>query len=160
MTMMMIQSGSKGMPRAICFRIAPMHLHMTPSKDNAAGQLLKALRPLFDILERMRNMLLGMYSTYEKDFGGSSMLKVVLPFVKFLQDLVAAAEIEIEPLHVPATVDRSDMLIHVLSEEPEEGGKHPNRRGRRLGGSTGTDYPDAKRRIKEDDPIGGYPAQH
>ena len=57
----------------------------------------------------MRVLLLRMYSTYEREFDGPCMLAIVPPFVKALQDLVATVkEIEIEPLHVPTKVDRSD----------------------------------------------------
>ena len=86
-------------------------------------QLPKALHPLFDILEDMRGLLLGMYSSYERNFDGSYMPDIVPPFVVALQDLVkAAGGVEIEPLHIPSTADQSDMVVHMLNDKiPEEG---------------------------------------
>lgn len=133
-------------------------------------QLPKQLHPLFDILEGIRVILLGMYSTYERDFNGTRMLDVVPPIVAALRDLVKAADgIEIEPLHVPLMVDRSeDTLIHMPSggalgegRKTDESGDHrgarqmdtlhshpqASRRKRRRGGSMGPDHPDAKRKM-------------
>ena len=87
------------------------------------GQLPNALHPLFDILERMRVMLIGMYSTHERYFDDSRMLDIVPPFVAALQNLTEAAKgVEIQPLHVPLTVGRSDMLIHVPNNKGSEEG--------------------------------------
>lgn len=125
-------------------------------------------------------MLIGMYSTYERNFDGSRMLDIVPPFVAALRDLVEAAKgVEIEPLHVPSTVDRSDMLIHVPNDKvPEEemqadqseqrgvrqkGASRSNAfsdnenpdtvwRKRRRGGSMGPEYPDTKRKMVDHGP--------
>ena len=59
-----------------------------------------------------------MYSSYERNFDGSYMPDIVPPFVVALQDLVkAAGGVEIEPLHIPSTADRSDMVVHMLNDK-------------------------------------------
>jgi len=85
---------------------------------DACMPLPKELRPLADTLDKMRHTLLTKYWEYEESFDGSCILDVVPGLIECLQDLVEAAKaIEIEPLCVPPTVERSDMLIDMREDE-------------------------------------------
>ena len=89
------------------------------------GQLLpKELHSLVKILDEMRYTLVRGYYAYEKNFDGTNMLDVVPSLIGHLEDLAKAAEtIEIKPLHVPSTVDRSDMAFDIREDDVFEEGK-------------------------------------
>jgi len=66
-------------------------------------------------------MLLGTHPAYE-DFDDPRMLDFVPPFVELSRaSLQPSRGIDIKPLHVPPTVERSDILIHSQGEAPKEG---------------------------------------
>jgi len=122
------------------------------------GSLPKALRPLVEPLDKMRHTLLAKYWEYEESFDGSCILDVVPALIECLQDLVEAAKaIEIEPLCVSPTVERSDMLIDMREDEGNafKGGKvKPGEvitglGKRRRDNSSDPEYPREKCRMKD-----------
>lgn len=85
--------------------------------------LPKKLHPLVRILDEMRMALLKKYREYEKDFDSPCILDAVPDLIQYLQKLVKAAQaINIKPLRVLPTVERSDMLINVQESESEGNG--------------------------------------
>ena len=88
--------------------------------------LPEELHLLVKTLDEMRITLLLKYREYEEKFDGSHILGVVPDLIKYLQDLVEAAKaIEIKPLRVSPTIERSDMLIGMQEDKGDafKGGK-------------------------------------
>jgi hypothetical protein len=111
---------------------------------------------LVDVLEKMRRTLVFKYTNYEEKFDGSCISGIVPDLIIHLQDLFEASkEIGIEPLFVPSTVERSEMLINIQEDKGNvsRGGKvEPDEaksewRKRKRGNSIDSEHPDEKRRM-------------